>query len=184
LAIGGTGGLYGGNFVLDTGISRLAGASLAIGNGTAGDTTGNLSFNKVIKYAGVATVSGGIPAEYATVDLTAQTAAISGGALYTPAASGMFRITWTADITTADTTASILGGTNGFQVTYTSPTDSVSKTTVAGNSVTSAANTTGTAVGGCLVVYAKTGVATTYSYGYTATTGNMAYELHIKVEAL
>jgi hypothetical protein len=34
------------------------------------------------------------------------------------------------------------------------------------------------------VVYAKTGVAMTYSYGYTATTGNMAYELHIKVEAL
>ena len=168
----------------DSGISRLAAGSLAIGNGTASDTTGNLSFNKVIKYAGVATVSGGIPAEYATVDLTAQTGAISGGTLYTPAASGMFRVSWTADITTADSTASVLGGTNGFQVTYTSPTDSVSKTTVAGNSVTSAANTTGTAVGGCLVVYAKTGVAMTYSYGYTATTGNMAYELHIKVEAL
>jgi hypothetical protein len=169
---------------VDSGISRLGAASLAIGNGTASDTTGNLSFNKVIKYAGVATVSGGIPAEYATVDLTAQTGAISGGTLYTPAASGMFRVSWTADITTADSTASVLGGTNGFQVTYTSPTDSVSKTTVAGNSVTSAANTTGTAVGGCLVVYAKTGVAMTYSYGYTATTGNMAYELHIKVEAL
>jgi hypothetical protein len=168
----------------DSGISRLGAASLAIGNGTASDTTGNLSFNKVIKYAGVATISGGIPAEYATVDLTAQTGAISGGTLYTPAASGMFRVSWTADITTADSTASVLGGTNGFQVTYTSPTDSVSKTTVAGNSVTSAANTTGTAVGGCLVVYAKTGVAMTYSYGYTATTGNMAYELHIKVEAL
>jgi hypothetical protein len=42
LAIGGTGGLYGGNFVMDTGISRLGAASLAIGNGTAGDFSGTL----------------------------------------------------------------------------------------------------------------------------------------------
>jgi len=149
------------------------------------DYSGNVKMQGLVKtYNAIATVSGGIPAEYATVDLTAQTAAISGHALYTPAASGMFRVTWAAAITTADTTASVLGGTNGFQVTFTSPTDSVSKTTVAGNSITSSANTTGTALGGGIVVYAKTGVAMTFSYGYTATTGNMAYELHVKVEAM
>ena len=89
---------------LDTGISRLGAASLAIGNGTASDTTGNLSFNKVIKYAGVATVSAGVPSELATVDLTAQSAAITATTLYAvPAAgAGMYRITWVAKITTED----------------------------------------------------------------------------------
>jgi hypothetical protein len=47
----------------DTGISRLGAASLAIGNGTAGNTTGNLSFNRVslagADYAGQATVTAG-----------------------------------------------------------------------------------------------------------------------------
>ena len=50
LSIGGT----------DVGVSRLGAASLALGNGTASDTTANLSFNKVIKYAGTATVSQGV----------------------------------------------------------------------------------------------------------------------------
>jgi hypothetical protein len=180
----------GGTTALDAGLSRAAAGIVALGNGTAGDYSGTLKLTtinlqgKVADYNAIATVSNGVPSEYATIDVTGQTAALTAQTLYTPAASGMFRISWTADMTTADTTSSTLGGTNGFQVTYTSPTDSVSKTTVPGNSVTSAANTTGTAIGGCLVVYAKTGVAMTYSFGYTAGTGNMAYELHVKVEAL
>ena len=173
------------NLTMDTGISRLGAASVAVGNGTANDTTGNLSFNKIIKYAGVATVSQGVPAEYATIDLTAQSAALAAQALYTPAATGMFRISWTADITTAATNSSVLGGTNGFQVTFTSPTDSVSKTTVSGDSITSTGNTTSTATGGCIVVYAKTGVAMTFSFDYTSVgVTAMVYELHLKVEAL
>ena len=47
----------------DTGISRLGAASLAIGNGTASSTTGNLSFNRVSKagadFAGQATITAG-----------------------------------------------------------------------------------------------------------------------------
>ena len=169
----------------DTGISRLGAASLAIGNGTASDTTGNLSFNKVIKYAGVATVSQGVPAEYAVSDLTAQSAAITATTLYATTATGMYRVSWSATITTADGVSSVLGGAGGFQVLYTSPTDSVVKTTVSGNSVTSAANTTGTAVGGCEVVYAKTGTNIQFQYGYTsATPGQMVFEIHIKVEAM
>jgi hypothetical protein len=46
---------------LDTGISRLGAASLAIGNGTARDTSGNLSYNRVnlagADYAGTVTIT-------------------------------------------------------------------------------------------------------------------------------
>ena len=95
-------------------------------------------------------------------------------------------VSWSATITTASDISSVLGGTNGFQAIYTSPTDSVVKTTVAGNSVTSSANTTGTAVGGVEVIYAKTGTNIQFSYGYTDshTSTGMAYELHVTVEAL
>lgn len=155
--------------------------------GSAG-TTSVLAINNsgvVTKYASTTLVSQGMPSEIVTVDLTAQTAAIAATTLISAPRSGMYRISWSADITTAATTSSILGGTNGFQVVFTSPTDSVVKTTVAGNSVTSAANTTGTAVGGSIVVYAKTGTNIQYSFDYTSVGGTpMAYELHIKVEAL
>jgi hypothetical protein len=176
----------GSNAIVDSGISRLGAASLAIGNGTAGDTTGNLSLNNIIKYGGVATVRSGVAAEYAKSDLTAQSAAITATTLYATTATGAYRISWSAAITTASDTSSVLGGANGFQVLYTSPTDSVVKTTVAGNSVTSAANTTGTALGGSIIVYAKTGTNIQYQYGYTSvqTSVSMAYELHITVEAL
>jgi hypothetical protein len=172
---------------VDNGISRLGAASLAIGNGTAGDTTGNLSFNKVIKYAGVATVSAGVPSELATVDLTAQSAAISATTLYAvPAAgAGMYRVTWVATITTKDAEASALGGTNGFQVSFTSPTDSVVKTDSPTTPIISAANTTGTSISGCEVVYAKASTNIQYAFGYTSSTpGQMIYELHIKCEAM
>lgn len=128
----------------------------------------------------------------ARADLTAQSAAINATTIYAVPASGgianstgAYLITWSATITTVDGAASVLGGTNGFQIIYTSPTDSVAKTTVSGNSVTSAANTTATAVGGAEVVFAKTGTNIQYKYDYTSTTpGQMIYELHIIVEAL
>ena len=170
----------------DTGISRLAAGSIAVGNGTAGDTTGNLSFNKVIKYAGVATVSAGVPSELATVDLTAQSAAITATTLYSvPAAgAGMYRITWVAMITTAGTT-SALGGTNGFQISFTSPTDSVVKTDSPTTPIISAANTTGTSISGCEVVYAKASTNIQYAFGYSSSgTTSMVYELHCKCEYL
>jgi hypothetical protein len=173
---------------IETSLKGTANKLISLQAGTTGGTVELDISNKgiVTTYNAIATVSNGVPSELATVDLTAQNAAISAHALYTPAATGMFRISWAADITTASDGSSVLGGATGFQVTFTSPTDSVSKTTVAGNSVVTSANTTGTAVGGSLVVYAKTGVAMTFSYGYTSvqTTTAMAYEVHVKVEAM
>jgi hypothetical protein len=139
----------------------------------------------VTTYNNILTVSNGIPSEIVAIDLTAKSAAITATTAYATIATGMYRVSWSATITTAASTSSVLGGTNGFQILYTSPTDSVVKTTVAGNSVTSAANTTGTAVGGTEVVYAKTGTNIQYQYDYTSVgVTAMVYELHLKVEAM
>lgn len=146
-----------------------------------------VSAGQIGNYNGIATVSGGVPAEYAVSDLTAQSAAIAATTLYAvPAGStGMYRISWSADITTADAVSSVLGGAGGFQVLYTSPTDSVVKTTVAQPDWASNANTTGTAIGGTAVVYAKASTNIQFQFGYTSNTpGQMIYELHIKLEAL
>jgi hypothetical protein len=140
-----------------------------------------------IGYHGVTTARNGMAAEYYSSDLTAQSAAISATNIVASAPqTGVYRVCYSADITTASDTSSTLGGANGFQVIYTSPTDSVAKTTVAGNAVTSSANTTGTAVSQCFQVYAKTGTAIQYSFGYTNsdTSIAMVYELHITTEAL
>jgi hypothetical protein len=164
---------------------------LALGTASATGPTGTLtdkflidSTGIVANYAATATVGQGVASEIVTVDLTAQTAAITATNLTASAPrTGMYRISWSADITTAGTT-SVLGGVNGFQVGYTSPTDSVAKTTVPGNSITSAANTTATAVSGSLSVYAKTGTAITYAFDYTSTGTAMVFELHVRLEAL
>ncbi len=170
-------------FITD-GSSRVA----AIANGATVFTlfgTGLSLPLPIIAYKGINTVSNGVPSELAVSDLTAQSAAITATTIYAATATGMFRVSWSADITTAATTSSVLGGTNGFQVLYTSPTDSVVKTTVAGASITSAANTTGTATTGSIIVYAKTGTNIQFTYDYASVGGTvMVYELHIKVEAL
>lgn len=173
--------------VVETALKGSTNLLLDLQAGATGGTS-QLSINNsgvATKYAATALVSQGIPSEIVTVDLTAQSAAIVATTLISAPATGMYRVSWSADITTAATTSSVLGGTNGFQVVFTSPTDSVVKTTVVGNSVTSAANTTGTAVGGSFVVYAKTGTNIQYQYDYTSVGGTaMVYELHIKLERL
>jgi len=184
LAIGGTGGLYGGNFVLDTGISRLAAGSLAIGNGTASDTTGNLSFNKVIQYAGVATVKAGIGSIVASTAVTGKTAAITATTIYAVPSSGagMYKVSWTAWITTAAAASSTLGGTNGFQTVSTvggvAVTDSPTTPTI------SALNTTATKISGVLICQCDASTNLQYAFGYTDGTAVMTYSLNAYVEYL
>jgi hypothetical protein len=140
----------------------------------------------VTNYGGTSTVSQGMPSEIAISDLTAQSAAVTATNLTASAPrTGRYRVAWSADITTAATVSSVLGGTNGFQVTYTSPTDSVAKTTVPGNSVTSAGNTTAIATGGDITIYAKTGTAISYTFDYTSAGGTaMVFEIHVLLEAM
>jgi hypothetical protein len=131
-----------------------------------------------------------MPAEYATVDLTAQAAAIGSTLLYAvPAASaGMYRVSWVATVTTVDGAASVLGGTTGFQITYTDGDDSVVKTsprTVTSGVDTDATNTTATALSGVIVVSAKSSTNINYQMGYTSTTpGQMKFNLHLKMERM
>lgn len=152
----------------------------------------NAISGKVLSYAGIPTVSNGTPAEYATIDLTGKTAAITATTLYTPAATGMFRISVYAKVTTADGASSSLGGSTGLTIGYTDGTDNIAQSTVAqlvtqagAAAIVNAGNTTATKLLGSVVIYALTGVAITYAFDYTSgTPGTMTYELHLKVEAL
>jgi hypothetical protein len=137
--------------------------------------------------AATPTFRGLVPADYivASVDLTNFSAAVTPTTLFSVVTSGQFLITWSADITTAATTSSSLGGTNGFQIVFVSPTDNVTKTTIPGNSIVSYANTTGTAIGGAFSVYAKTGTNILYEFDYLSSGATaMVYELHIRCQAL
>jgi hypothetical protein len=88
----------------DTGISRLGAASIAIGNGTAGDTTGNLSFNRV-------SLAGADYAGQATVTAAATTKAVTFAANYTGTAQPVIVLTPTSD-------PLALGVPVGYWVTY------------------------------------------------------------------
>ena len=148
-----------------------------------------------VKYNNIATVSNGIPSELATVDLTAQSAAKSATTIYTPTASGMFRISIALQVTTAATTSSVLGGATGVTITYTEPNGSVAQsikpllTDQAGAVVVPATgnigNATTTQSQGSAIIYAKTGVAIQYAIGYTSVgLTTMKFAAHLKVEAL
>lgn len=151
----------------------------------------------VSSYNGISTVSNGLPAILAKVDAVTQAAAISGAALYTVPASGagQYEISWAAVVTQAATTSSTLGGTLGFQVTYTDNDTTASATTPGAGAPTAASNlaysqtnqnnTVGTQASGVVVVNAKASSSITYSFGYTSSGGTvMQYAIHIKVKFL
>jgi hypothetical protein len=74
----------------DVGISRLGAASLAIGNGTAGNTSGNLSYNRV-------NLAGADYAGTVTITAAATTQAVSYAANYTGTAAPVVVATPTSD---------------------------------------------------------------------------------------
>ncbi len=203
---------YGETSITPSGMSGATGvAALTITGDAKGDdimtlyTVGNASMALAIgadgfvtHYNGVATVGSGIPAEYAEIDLTPQSAPISAAALYMTVAAGQYRICWNAKVTTPDSSgspASTLGGTTGFQVAYKDADDAVLVMTPTwwgggnnGMAPSSAnGNSTQTWVGGEFTVNAAAASAIEYSFGY-ATAGSgataMLYTLHVRVEAL
>ena len=149
-----------------------------------------LNSGKVSNYKAIATVAGGVPAEYATADLTTQSAAITATTLYAVPASGAgrYRVSFVASVTTAASTSSILGGASGFQIVYTDADDSVAKTsprTITTGVNTDATNTTATALSGVITVNAKASTNIQYKFDYTSVGGTaMQYNLHIILEAL
>jgi hypothetical protein len=135
---------------------------------------------KVTEYGGTATTSNGVSATVAATSHTSQTAAITGDALFTPTATGRYTVHYSAKVTTADPVSSTLGGSNGFQVVYTDPSDSSTPTAI-GGTCGNTANSTTSACGGAVSIYAAA-AAVTVNFGYTShTSGDMAYQIYVWV---
>lgn len=121
----------------------------------------------------------GMPYTIARAEGTGITADISATTIATSVPKGRYHLCATIDITTADAVSSTLPA---MQALWTSPTDSVVKTTPI--STTSAGNTTGTSVGGCVIVNAKDATNIQFnSTGYASNTPNvMTYEAYLTLE--
>lgn len=176
-----------------TGISGVGSATSIAGttvliNASTFNSTGLLS-----RYGGITTVDNGVPSELGHLDITAKAAALAATTIYTPTATGRYRISVYAQVTVAATTSCVLGGTTGFTLTYTDGT--------AGNAaqslvlpmatptgvfaINSATNSTANVLIGNAYIYAKTGVAIKIAADYTSVGGTtMKYELRATCEAM
>lgn len=154
-------------------------------------TFGGTSAGLLTTYKKITTVSNGIPAEYATVDLTAQTAAIGTTTLYAVPATGagQYRVSWDSKITTAAGVSSTLGA---LTIIYTDPDGvtiaSVVPAIISGGGIATTATTNNTStfmMGVPLTINAKASTNIQYSFAYASNAANaMAYNLHIKLEAM
>jgi hypothetical protein len=162
-------------------------------NGTIAGTSASLTLDgKITNYNAINTVDNGVPSELGHLDLTAQNAAIAATTIYTPTATGRFRISVYEKVTTAASVSSILGGSTGTVLTYTDGTDSVAQSISMGLDsqagvigLTNNANTTGTSLNGSAYIYAKTGVAIQIAIGYTSVnSGEMVFAVRATCEAL
>lgn len=148
---------------------------------------GNLKLEKqVSEYNNIATVQNGMPSLVAEVNLTAQTASIAATTIYTADENGMYRITFSAKVTTAATSSSILGP---FQYKFTESDDNVVVTAPPGNTNNvNQTNTNSTSTGyisGTYIAHAKSGTAIQYIMGYTSSGATaMQYNLHVIIEKL
>lgn len=137
------------------------------------------------------TVAAGQPALFAGIDLTAKSAAVAATLLYTapnlasPAGEGQYRISWSAVVTTAASTSSVLGGTNGFQIQFTDVDTGTQITPLAVPNALGTGNTVGTQLSGEVIVNAKRNTVVNYLFDYTSVgVTAMQYALHIKLEYL
>lgn len=171
-----------GNILLDTGAAP-------------GGTVGTLQTNTTVsKYNNIATVGLGVPSEVALVDALAQTAAITTTTLYAVPATGagQYRLSWNAKVTTPATTGAATSTLGALTVVYTDP-DGVAQTITCGAqtsagaiATTSATNTTAAVLLGLsMLLNCKASTNITYAIAYASNTANqMAYNLHIRLEAL
>ena len=137
--------------------------------------------SKLTKYNSIATVSNGVPAEYATVDLLTQSASIGTATLYAVPASGagMYRISYYLKVTQAATTSSSVQIT----FTYTDRDDSTVLSFLSASPL-NATDETGV-VSGQMIVDAKLSTNIQYATTYASVGGtSMQYKLRLKVEAL
>lgn len=176
----------------ETALLGTANKLLSLQAGSAG-TTVKFEVNNsgvVNSYLGISTVGSGVCPLLAKVDLTGQVAAVSNGtALYSVPAGmgGLYRVSCYAKITTASDGSSTLGGTGGFTLTFTDPTDSTTPTAVTFSDISSQSltgNTTTTIYSTSALVSCAASTNLQYGFGYTNTSVStaMAYKLSLKVE--
>lgn len=144
-------------------------------------------------YAGSATAGNGVSAVLASTSGTTQAAALSASALYTPAAAGLYRVSFAVTLTRAATSSSTLAGAGGIKLNYTTGDSSTAvnqqvpcwlTTSTTATVTNSAANTVGTTLIGSVVVYSST-TAMTFDIGYTSSGAtSMQYAYHVTVERL
>jgi hypothetical protein len=96
--------------------------------------------------------------------------AISNELLYTVPTSegGTYEVLFTAKVMNPDAISSSLGGSNGFQVTYTDKDDGT-VVTVQSNASTNPNNTVGSAMQGSVIINAQAGSNILFSLDYTST---------------
>lgn len=143
----------------------------------------------IITYNGLTTVGNGVPSELAQISLTAQTALIAATTLYTPLASGKFRISAYLKVTTVAGTSSTLGAVT---ITFTDPTDSVAQSQViqmqteaGASATTNAGNLTTSKLSGTLEIEAKIGVPIQYAIAYASNAAAaMNYKASLTLEAI
>lgn len=180
--------------LINLGLYTTGGATpLDLNGGAFTAATASLS-GKLTTYNAVATVGNGVGSIVATIDATAQAAAIATATLYAvPAAGvGLYRISWYAKITRNATTSSQMGA---LTISWTDATDSTAAAftvtalaSTGGTSTSNVSNVTGSSgamIGVPVTVWAKASTNIQYAMAYAsvgATT--MQYELHIKVEWL
>lgn len=143
---------------------------------------------KISSYNTIATVGNGVPAEYGQANSTGLVGAVGATTLFTPSATGWYRISAVLKITTVGT--SPVAGP--ITITYTDGDGSVAQShvmtlkSVTGTIVTTTVNnstTTGT-VNGNMDVYALAGVPIQYAIAASGTFGAGVYSAHLRLEAL
>lgn len=151
------------------------------------DQDGTIAIEEIIdEYNNIATVNHGVPYQVAEFNVTARASAYAATTLYTTPEDGFYRISFTAKITTAATSSSILGP---FQYKFTEADDAVVVTAPPGNTTSvnqTNVNSTSTGyISGSYVIHAKSGTDIQYVMGY-ATSGAtaMQYNFHLILEAL
>lgn len=127
----------------------------------------------------------------ATIDVTAQSAAIATATLYAvpSTGAGQYRVVWDAKVTTAAGTSSTLGA---LTITYTDPDGTVQTITATGQNAsgtvaaTATGNTTATMIiGQPLLLNCKASTNIQYAFAYASVAANaMNYNLHIRLESL
>lgn len=169
-------------------------ARLADDSGDAPLTASTLGLTgAVTKVNNFNTTSPGVAGIIKKVDSTGLTAAVATSLLQLGLGNfpnGMYRIFWTAKITTAATTGAATSTLGPLTIVYTDPDGVVVTLTAAAQiaagtiATTSTANTTGTVLLGIpAIINSKSGTDITYAMGYASNTANqMAYNLHITMD--